>query len=98
MNFGIGSTKLITADGEVSAAGVRTRIYMVHIISSGGGAAVVSFKNNGASGTTYLTETGTVSTGKTFIYGEEGVFFPNGCYVDVDANTTSVAVTYHTEV
>lgn len=89
-------TKLITADGEATAAGVPTRVKCIHILSGGGGAAVVSLKNNGSGGTIYITETGTVSTGKTFYYSEDGILFPNGCYVDVDANTTSVAVVCRT--
>lgn len=89
-------TKLITADGEATTANIPTRVQSIHILSGGGGAAVVSFKNNGSSGTTYLTETGVVSTGKTVYYGQDGVLFPNGCYVDVDANTTSVAVVCRT--
>jgi hypothetical protein len=89
-------TKLITADGEATSAAVPTRVQSVHILSGGGGAAVVSFKNNGSGGTTFLTETGVVSTGKTIYYGMDGVLFPSGCYVDVDANTTSVALVCRT--
>ena len=88
-NFG---TKIITADGEATTAGVPTRVKSIHIISGGGGAAVVALNNNGSSGTVYIKETGTVSTGKTFYYGEDGMLFPLGCFVDVDSNTTSVLV------
>lgn len=83
-------TKIVTEDGEATAANTPTRIKTMHILSGGGGAAIVSLKNNGSSGTIYVTETGTTSTGKTFYYGEDGILFPNGCYVDVDTNTTSV--------
>ena len=83
---------LVTADGELISAGVPVRVLNMHIKSSGGGAAVVSLKNNGSSGTAWITETGTVSTGKTFDYGIQGHLFPLGCYVDVDANTTSVLI------
>lgn len=89
-------TVIRTSDGESTSAGVPTRVFMMHIIS-GGTAAVVNLKNNGASGTTYVTETGTVSTGKTFLYGVEGLFFPNGCYIDVDTNTTSATLSCRTE-
>ena len=91
--FGIGGTVLKTSDGEAIVAGVPVRVFMMHIISTGGGAAIVSLKNNGASGTTYITETGTLGTGKTFTYGRCGILFPNGCYVDVDVNTTSATLT-----
>lgn len=85
-------TQLITADTQI-ASGKPVRVHNIHIIS-GGTAAVVSFKSGGSGGTTYLTETGTVNTGKTIAYGSEGIKFPSGLYVDVDGNTSSVAVTY----
>jgi hypothetical protein len=69
----------------------------MHIISGGGGAAIVSLINNGASGTTYIKETGTVSTGKTFDYGVHGLLFPLGCYIDLDTNTTSVLLSCRKE-
>lgn len=85
-------TKLVTADGELFAAGDTIRVFNMHILSSGGGAAVVTLKNGGSGGTAWVTETGTTSTGKTFDYGVNGILFTNGCYVDVDANTTSVLI------
>ena len=88
---------LVTADGETISAGKPVRIFNIHIISSGGGAAVVSLKNSGAAGTIYIKETGTVSTGKTFDYGLQGQLFPLGCYVDIDANTTSVLLSARKE-
>lgn len=88
-------TQVITADGVVGAAGVAVRIFAIHILSGGGGAAVVSLKTGSVvGGTAWITETGTTSTGKTFSYGTQGVFFPNGCFCDVDTNTTSVTVTF----
>lgn len=88
-------TQLITADGVVGSSGVAVRIFAVHILSGGGGAAVVSLRSGTVvGGTAWITETGTTSTGKTFSYGTQGVLFPNGCFCDVDTNTTSVAVTY----
>ena len=88
-------TQLITADGVVGAAGVAVRIFAIHVISGGGGAAVPALRSGSViGGTIWIKETGTTGTGKTFSYGLQGVHFPNGCFVDVDANTTSVAVTY----
>lgn len=88
-------TQVITADGVVNTASVAVRIFAIHIISTGGGAAVVSLRTGAVvGGAIWVTETGTVSTGKTFTYGTQGIWFPSGCFVDVDANTTSVTVTY----
>lgn len=88
------STQVLTADGAVSSSGQAVRVFAIHILSSGGGAAVVSLKNGTAgTATAYITETGTTSVGVTFTYNTQGVLFPAGCFVDVDANTTSVTVT-----
>lgn len=92
------SSVIRTSDGELAGAGKRVRIFNMHIISGAGGGAVVSLINNGASGTTYIKETATASTGKTFDYGANGHLFPNGCYVDVDANTTSVLISCEVEI
>lgn len=96
---GFAGTQLVTSDGVVGVSGSPVRIFSIHILSSGGGAAVVSLRSGTAvSGTIRITETGTVSTGKTFTYGEYGYLFEAGCYCDVDANTTSVAVQYEQEL
>lgn len=90
-------TQLVgTTDAAVQASGTAVRVFMIHIIS-GGTAAVVSLRNGTAAGSTaYVTETGTISTGKTILFGTQGMMFPAGCFVDVDGNTTSVLVTYNT--
>lgn len=90
------STQLISADGVLGVSGRPTRVFSMHIISSGGGAAAVSLRAGTAvSGTIDITETGTTSKGVTFMYGTQGFFFPTGCFVDVDANTTSVFISYN---
>lgn len=91
---GAGS-QLLTADGAVGSSGKAVRVFAVHIIS-GGVASVVSLRNGtSASDTAYVTETGTVGTGATFNYGTQGILFPNGCFVDVDGNTTSALVVFN---
>lgn len=94
MSSQLGGTQLVTADAAVGTSGVPVRVKMIHILSAATG-AVVSLRNGtSASGTVYVTETGTANTGKTVYFGDSGVVFPAGCFVDVDGNTTSVAVTY----
>jgi hypothetical protein len=79
----------------VGSAGTAIRIFTMHLISGGGGATVVSLKNGSTSGgTTWITETGTTSTGKTFNYGHDGVLFPAGCFVVTDANSADVTITF----
>lgn len=88
-------SQLVTADAVIGASGKATRVYSIHVISTGGGGAVVSLRNGTtASGTIYVTEEGTTSKGKTVAYGDTGLFFPGGCFADVDANTTSVLVEF----
>lgn len=87
--------QLISADGVVGTSGKPVRVFTIHILSGGGGAAVVALRAGTAvGGTIQVQETGTVSTGKTFDYGMHGFYFPTGCFVDVDTNTTSVLVSY----
>jgi len=88
-------SQLATADAAVLAAGVPVRVFAIHVISGGGGAAVLTLRNGStASGTVWVTETGTTSRGKTVSFGTQGILFPAGCFVDFDTNTASVLVTY----
>lgn len=87
-----------TTSGEVIGAGDKVRVNSLHVISGGGGGAVIQLRNGGAGGTIWIKETGTTGTGASFNYGETGVLFTNGCYVDVDANTVSVLITAYKEV
>lgn len=88
-------SQLLTADGAVGSSGVAVRVFTIHIVS-GGTAAIVSLKNGTAAGSTnYVTETGTISTGRTIPFGVAGFVFPAGCFVDVDVNTTSVLVSFN---
>lgn len=81
------------------AAGEGVRVFNMHILSGGGGAAVVSLRNGQTvAGTIWITETGTASTGKTFDYGVQGHYFPAGVFVDVDTNTTSVLISCRKEI
>lgn len=89
-------TQVITADGVVNSTAKAVRIFSIHILSGAGGGGVVSLRSGSTvSGTIWVTESGTASTGKTFSYGTQGILFPSGCFVDVDANTTSVTLTYN---
>lgn len=81
-------------DAAVGASGKAMRIFTVHLISDG--TATVTNLRNGTSATDtiYATETGTVSTGKTINYGTQGMLFPAGCFLDVDAHCIGGIVTY----
>lgn len=85
---------LLTADGAVGTSGRSARVYSIHAIS-GATPAVVALKNGTSTGgTTWVALTCVASVGNTFDFGAYGIVFPNGCFVDFDANTTSVVVNY----
>lgn len=80
----------------IGTAGTAVRVYTIHVISTGGGASVVSLRNGStAGGTIWVTETGTISTGKSVNYGTQGILFPAGCFVSTDANSSNVIVTFN---
>lgn len=86
----IGSTRL-TADGYVvGASGTPTRVFAV-IVKSTGTAAVVALEN--AATTEYDSIDGTISKAVIRQY-PGGLLFPDGCNVNVDANTSYVTVIY----
>lgn len=88
-------SQLITADGVLGTSGKAVRVFNMHVLSGGGGAAIPALRAGTAvGGAIQIQETGTVSTGKTFDYGMHGHYFPTGCFVDVDTNTTSVLIAY----
>jgi hypothetical protein len=90
-----GTQAFTTSDGPVGTSGIAVRIFTLHIIS-GGTASVVSLRNGtSTAGVAFITETGSISTGKTINFGTQGLLFPAGCFVDVDANTTNVTVTWN---
>ena len=96
---GTPGSQLITADGVAGTSGKPLRIYSVHVISGGGGGAVVNLRSGTAvGGTIRVAVTGTASQGITFSFGEQGYLFESGCFVDVDANTTSVLLTEQVEL
>lgn len=87
--------QVITEDGVLSTSGEPVIIYGINILSGGGGAGVVNLRTGTAvSGAIIIQEKGTTGQGKSFSYGGVGITFPSGCYVDVDANVTSVTINF----
>jgi hypothetical protein len=87
MNLLPGSQRIV-ADGVVGVSGKPTRLYCVSLIS-GGTASVLSLLNGAdASGTQFVSITGTASTGIVVNFAG-GLRFPNGLYADVDSNIAS---------
>lgn len=85
--------KVITEDGVLHSAGVPATVYGINITSDAT-AGVVTLRNGSVVGAAaVLVITGTASTSTYHDLGE-GVTFPSGCFVDVDANALSVTVVY----
>lgn len=95
-------TVIRTTDGESITANKPVRVFMMHLKCNSSG-TVVALKNGGASGTTYVKQFvlgsgGGGNNSQTFTYGSEGIFFPNGCYIDVDSNTVSATLACRKEL
>lgn len=89
--------QLVTSDIVLGTSGTPVAIYGMNILSSGGGAGVVKLRSGTAvGGTIIIQEVGTTSQGVSKNYGGNGIVFPSGCFVDVDANVVSVAVEFKT--
>lgn len=73
------------------SANERTRIFHIHLISTSGGASVLTIAN-GQGGTTQIKATGTTSTGVDFDFGVWGITFPSGAYVTVDGNIANATI------
>ena len=84
------STTITDAGSTTVNIPVGTRIFHIHLISSGT-ASVLNIAN-GQGGTNYIKFTGTVSTGADVDFGIYGQSFPNGAYVTVDANIVSASI------
>ena len=91
-------TELVTADKIIGRSGKPVRVYHLHINSGAGGGGVVNLRNGAlVTSTIWAICNGTASAGEGVSFGETGILLPLGCFVDVDANVTSVAITFHTE-
>ena len=91
------STQAIASgtDAAIGASGVPIRVFCLHIISDGT-AGVASLRNGtAATDTAYVTETGTINTGKTIVLGDQGMIFPSGCFLDVDSHVVGGLVTFN---
>lgn len=89
----IANTAILTSSGQVDGTNA-IRVFAMHVISDGT-AGVTSLRNGtDGSATIFITETGTINTGKTALYGDRGHVFPSGCYASLDGHSTSVAISY----
>jgi len=90
-NMGFGGTVRRTTNGEILGAGDNVRVFSVHIISVTDTSGKILLREGGSSGTIKYELTGQAGTGFTDQI-DNGLLFTNGCYADLDDNTTSVAI------
>jgi len=91
-----GSKFFTTTDGALGTAGKPTRVHTISLVSGGTASTVKLYDGTVASGNQYVQVDGTINKG-TFLDSSAGIYFPNGCFVNVDANTVGLVVTYHQE-
>lgn len=89
-------TVIKSADGAVGTAGSPIRVFSVNLVSGGTAGVLVLRNGTTASDPVYFQVTGTVSVGVVFDI-QDGMFFPDGCFYDHDANFSHVAITYSVE-
>lgn len=90
-------TKRLTADAELGTSGKPLRIFSVCIHSAGSGASTAAFRNGTLStDDAYFTVDG-IADQTVMANFAGGIRFPNGCYVDLDANIEYATITYTEE-
>lgn len=86
-----------TADAAVGPSGKPIRLFAVNMLSGGTAGQLVLRNGTADSDDIWVREVGTVNTGKTVSYGENGILFPAGCFYDDDSNFTWVTFQFAVE-
>ena len=86
----------LTGDALVGTSGHKIRVFSIHLVS-GGTLSTTLFKDGtSTSGTSYIQVDGVANKGVTLDF-HYGVLFPDGCYMDTDANISYCTVVYTEE-
>lgn len=88
-----GGSANFTASAVVGVSGKPVTVYSYSFLS-GATAGVVIFKDTNTGGAERHETTGTINKGVTVVFGENGKYFPSGCFLTVDVNTTYVDVDF----
>lgn len=80
----------------IGVSGKPTIVYGFSFKSGGTAGVVIFTDGTQAGGTERARITGTINLGTVVSFGPYGKFFPSGCWLTVDANTTYVDVNYIT--
>lgn len=83
----------VAADSVILTSGKPVRLYGSSITSGGTPGVVVYRDGTSASGTSVFSAVGTANLNSLVAnIPAHGVYFPNGLFVDMDANVTAVTV------
>jgi hypothetical protein len=84
-------------DAAIGPSGKPIRVFSVNFLSDGTAGVLILRNGTSASDTVYVTENGVISSGKTISYGQAGILFPAGCFMDVDSHVTGGVVSFARE-
>lgn len=86
--------QVLSADGAIGVSGSPVKLWGFNFVS-GASAGTVIFRNGtSASGTEVFRQTGTANAATTAMPGGDGIVFPSGLFVDIDANVTQATAFY----
>jgi len=95
MSLPIGAQKR-TTDGVIGVSGAKIRIYGFLVTADSSGAVVAVYDGTGTGGVLMDSLVGAASVVTRISY-PGGLYFGSGCYIDIDAHTTSVVAIYEQE-
>jgi len=86
-----------TADGVVGPSGAAVRVYNATWLSGTTAGDFTLRTGTTTAGDVIVQEPGAADHTETINF-ERGLLFPDGCYVDFDANTTRATIEFRTEM
>ena len=92
-----GVVRYTTTDGVISPTGVPIRVYDVAMVS-GGTASTVKLRNGLLVSSVIQLQLDGVISKQVSWSSANGLLFPDGCFVDVDANTVALTISYCLEL
>lgn len=93
-----GSQLLTTTDASIGTSGSPTRVFFASVLSDGTATVVKFYNGTSTGGQIFHQVDGTISKSVTVDFGSQGLYFPAGCFVDVDTHTAGGAVAYFQSV
>lgn len=93
-----GSQAMVSGtDAAIGPSGKPIRVFSLNFLSDGTAGVLILRNGTSASDTVFVTENGVVSSGKTVEYGQTGILFPAGCFLDIDVHVTGGVISFARE-